>query len=89
LFALHYAAQSINSGESSLALVGGVNLLLTPTNYIAFGKAGMLSPRGQCRTFDAGADGYVRGEGGGVILLKSLRKAIEDEDHIYGIAAWR
>jgi acyl transferase domain-containing protein len=85
LFALHYAVQSINSGESTLALVGGVNLLLTSTNYISFAKAGMLSPRGQCRTFDAGADGYVRGEGGGVLLLKSLQKAVEDNDCIYGI----
>lgn len=85
LYALHYAAQSINSGESSMAMVAGINLLLTPTAFIAFGKTGMLSPSGQCRTFDAGADGYVRGEGGGVILLKSLARAIEDGDHIYGV----
>lgn len=85
LYALHHAAQSIQSGESAMALVAGINLLLTPTTFIAFGKTGMLSPRGQCRSFDAGADGYVRGEGGGVILLKALSKAIEDGDNIYGI----
>jgi len=85
LFATHYAIRSINSGESSMALVGGINILLAPTTYIAFAKTGMLSPSGQCRTFDAGADGYVRGEGGGVILLKSLKEAIQDNDRIYGI----
>jgi acyl transferase domain-containing protein len=85
LFALHCAAQSIRRGESSLALVGGINILLTKTNFISFGKTGMLSPRGQCRTFDAGADGYVRGEGAGVILLKPLRKALQDRDNIYGV----
>jgi acyl transferase domain-containing protein len=85
LFALHYAAQSIRSGESGMALVAGINIILTPATFIAFSKTGMLSPTGQCRTFDAGADGFVRGEGGGVILLKSLNKAIEDGDHIYGV----
>jgi acyl transferase domain-containing protein len=85
LFALHYAAQSINSGESSMALVAGINIILTPTTFISFAKTGMLSPTGQCRTFDASADGYVRGEGGGVILLKALSKAVEDGDHIYGV----
>lgn len=85
LFALHHAVQSINSGESSMALVGGINIILTPTTFISFAKTGMLSPNGRCRTFDASADGYVRGEGGGVILLKPLSKAIEDGDQIYGI----
>lgn len=85
LFALHAAIQAINSGESRMALAGGVNALLTPTQFISFAKTGMLSPSGQCRTFDAGADGYVRAEGAGVILLKSLRNAIQDEDNIYGI----
>jgi len=80
LFAIHCAAQSIRSGECEMALVGGINILLRPTTFISFGKTGMLSPEGRCKTFDAAADGYVRGEGGGVILLKSLRKAIEDGD---------
>lgn len=85
LFALHYAAQSVSSGESSMALAGGIHVILRPTTYLSFGKTGMLSPTGQCRTFDASADGYVRGEGGGVVLLKPLAKAIQDGDHIYGI----
>lgn len=85
LYALHCATQSINSGESSMALVGAVNAILMPSTYVALSKGGFLSPTGQCRTFDAGADGYVRGEGGGVILLKSLAKAIQDGDHIYGV----
>ena len=85
LFALHCAVQSIRRGESNLALVGGINIILTKTFFISFGKTGMLSSRGQCSTFDASADGYVRGEGAGVILLKPLQKAIEDNDNIYGI----
>jgi len=85
LSALHAAVQSINCGESSMALAGGVNALLTTTHFISFAKTGMLSPSGQCRSFDAGADGYVRGEGAGVVLLKSLRNAIRDDDNIYGV----
>jgi acyl transferase domain-containing protein/NAD(P)-dependent dehydrogenase (short-subunit alcohol dehydrogenase family) len=85
LFALHQAIQSINRGECGLAFVGGVNALLTPTNYISCAKTGMLSPTGQCRTFDSDADGYVRGEGGGVVLLKALKKALADGDNIHGI----
>ena len=85
LFAIHSAAQSIRSGECEMALVGGINILLRPTTFISFAKTGMLSPEGRCKTFDAAADGYVRGEGGGVILLKALRKAIEDGDAIHGV----
>lgn len=85
MFALHYAAQAIRHGEIGMALVGGVNLLLSPTTYLAFAKTGMLSPSGACRTFDAGADGYVRGEGGGVLMLKSLRNALRDGDRIHGV----
>lgn len=85
LYALHYAAQSVSRGETGMALVAGINVILTPSTFISFSKTGMLSPTGQCRTFDAGADGYVRGEGGGVILIKSLNKAIADGDHIYGV----
>lgn len=85
LFAMHYAVQSIVRGEIGMALVAGINVLLTPTNYVAFAKTGMLSPRGQCRTFDAGADGYVRAEGGVLLLLKSLRRAVDDRDRIHGV----
>lgn len=85
LFAIHSAIQSLNSKECCMALVGGINLLLTPTRHISFSKTGMLSPTGSCKTFDENADGYVRGEGAGIILLKPLEIAIEDGNPIYGI----
>jgi acyl transferase domain-containing protein len=85
LFAMHYAAQSIRLGECRMALVVGVNAILSPVTTIAFAKTGMLSPNGRCKTFDAGADGYVRGEGGGVLLLKSLSDALRDGDRIHGV----
>ncbi|MEH1773539.1 type I polyketide synthase [Nostoc sp.] len=85
LVAIHQAVNSLNQNECEMALVGGVSVLCTPTSYISFSKLGMLSPEGKCKTFDAQADGYVRGEGAGVILLKPLRKAIEDKNYIYGI----
>ena len=76
---------ALNQNECEMALVGGVSVLCTPTSYISFSKLGMLSPEGKCKTFDAQADGYVRGEGAGVILLKPLKKAVEDKNYIYGI----
>ncbi|MBP2633937.1 MAG: Mycocerosate synthase, 6-deoxyerythronolide-B synthase, partial [Firmicutes bacterium] len=85
LTAIHVAMQSLHSGECSMALAGGINLLLTPTRHISFSKAGLMSPTGSCKAFDEGADGYVRSEGAGVILLKPLEKAIEDGDYIYAI----
>jgi polyketide synthase PksN len=85
LSAIHAAIQSLQLGESKLALAGGINLLLTPTRHISFSKTGMLSPTGSCKTFDDGADGYVRGEGAGLILLKPLEQALADKDPIYGI----
>ncbi|MGF7031547.1 acyl transferase domain-containing protein/acyl carrier protein [Paenibacillus mucilaginosus] len=83
--AIHSAAQSLLLGECSMALAGGVNLILTPTRHISFSKAGMLSPTGSCKTFDDRADGYVRSEGAGIILLKPLSQALEDGDSIYGV----
>ncbi|MGE7057313.1 beta-ketoacyl synthase N-terminal-like domain-containing protein, partial [Paenibacillus glucanolyticus] len=83
--AIHSAAQSILLGESNMALVGGISLILTPSRHISFSKAGMLSPTGSCKTFDDSADGYVRSEGAGVVLLKPLEKALEDGDSIYGV----
>lgn len=83
LVAVHLACQSLQRGESSLALAGGVNLLLAPESTVAMSKFGGLSPDGRCFTFDARANGYVRGEGAGVVVLKPLRKAIEDGDPIY------
>ncbi|WP_434151550.1 SDR family NAD(P)-dependent oxidoreductase [Methylocaldum gracile subsp. desertum] len=85
LFAIHQAIRSIQENECEMALAGGISLLLTPTRYISFAKTGMLSPTGSCKTFDESADGYVRGEGAGIILLKPLDKAIADNDSIYGL----
>ena len=85
LSAIHSSIQSLLQGECSLAVAGGINLLLTPTRHISFSKTGMLSPTGSCKSFDDSADGYVRGEGAGLLLLKPLDKALEDKDNIYGI----
>ncbi|NER47481.1 MAG: type I polyketide synthase, partial [Symploca sp. SIO1A3] len=85
LIALHQAVNAIKEEECSMALVGGVSVLCAPSSYISFSQLGMLSPTGQCKTFDGKADGYVRGEGAGVILLKPLAKAIEDNNYIYGV----
>lgn len=85
LVALQQAIHAIKSGECEAALAGGVSILATPTSYISFSKVGMLSPSGLCKTFDDAADGYVRGEGGGLLYLKPVRKAIEDGDEIWGV----
>ena len=85
LFALHDAVNALRRGDCEQALVGGVNLLCSPTISISYYQAGMLSPSGRCRTFDAAADGYVRGEGGAMLLLKPLTLAIEQGDAIYGL----
>ncbi|MBT2457717.1 SDR family NAD(P)-dependent oxidoreductase, partial [Streptomyces sp. ISL-86] len=85
LHALHLAVQSLQQGECALALAGGINLVLTPARHTSFAKTGMLSPTGSCHPFDERADGYVRGEGGGTVLLKPLADAVRDGDHIYGV----
>jgi polyketide synthase PksN len=85
LIAIHRAVRSIQDGDCEMAIAGGVNVILTPTLHIAFGQAGMLSPEGRCRTFDESADGYVRGEGVGAVLLKRSSEAERDGDHIYGV----
>lgn len=85
LFALHAASQALRNGEIQNALVGGINILINPVATIAFAKTGMLSAQGLCRTFDAGADGYVRGEGCGALMLKRLGDARRDGDRIYGV----
>ena len=85
LVAVHLACQSIWTGESSQALAGGVNMLLLPTIMVGFSKGGFMSGEGRCKSFAADADGYVRGEGAGLILLKPLSQAEADGDDIYGV----
>ncbi len=85
LVALHQACNSLRLGESSLAIVGGVNLLLHPYPFVGFTKASMLSPQGRCRAFDAAGNGYVRSEGGAVLLLKRLEEAEAAGDHIHAV----
>ncbi len=85
LVALNYACKSLQSGECNLALSGGVHLMFNPGTTILECKSQMLSKDGYCKTFDAEADGFARGEGCGVIVLKRLSDAIQDEDPILGI----
>jgi amino acid adenylation domain-containing protein len=85
LVALHLACQGLWAGETELALAGGVFIQSTPGFYLAANRAGMLSPSGRCSTFDQRADGFVPGEGVGVVVLKRLKEAIADHDHIYGV----
>ena len=83
--ALHQACQAIRSGEVEAALAGGVNMLMTPYPFAGFCSASMLSPDGRCFAFDARANGYVRSEGAGVLLLKPLRQALADGDAIRAV----
>lgn len=85
LVALHLACQSIRSGQSSIAIAGGVNLLLAPDWNVVFTEADMLASDGRCKTFDERADGYVRSEGCGIVILKKLSDAIKDGDRIYSV----
>ena len=85
LVAIHRAIESIHSGSCDMAIVGGVQVMLTPAAYISFGIAGMLSGDGKCKAFDKRANGYVRGEGAGAIFLKSLAQAEADGNHIYAV----
>ncbi|ACB52426.1 polyketide synthase [Crocosphaera subtropica ATCC 51142] len=82
LLAVHLACQSLRTGESNLALAGGVNLMLSPEVSIGFSKLKALAPDGRCKTFDQRADGYGRGEGCGIVVLKRLSDAIADGDTI-------
>jgi acyl transferase domain-containing protein/surfactin synthase thioesterase subunit len=85
LVGVHLACQSIWSGESKQALAGGVNLILRPESSIMMSKGNFLSSDGYCKPFDSRANGYVRSEGAGVIILKPLSQAEKDGDHIYAV----
>ncbi|UQX09680.1 type I polyketide synthase [Candidatus Mycobacterium methanotrophicum] len=85
LVAVHLACQSLRAGESSLAVAGGVNLLLSPAVTRSFDVAEAMSPTGRCHAFDAGADGFVRGEGCGVVVLKRLADAVADGDPVLAV----
>ena len=87
LVAVHMACRSLVHGESSLALAGGVNLILSPDGFRTAHRLGALSPDGRTRTFDAHANGFVRGEGGGLVVLKRLADAVADGDRVLGVIA--
>ncbi len=83
LVAVHMACNSIWNGESTLAMAGSVNLLIDPTTFVSFSNLSMLSPDSRCMAFDAQANGFARGEGVGVVILKPLSRAVADGDRIY------
>ncbi|MGH9754660.1 MAG: type I polyketide synthase [Blastocatellia bacterium] len=85
LVAVHLACQSLRSGETSLAIAGAANLILQPESSIGFSQGRMLSPDGRCKVFDARANGFVRSEGVGIVLLKPLAQAKADGDPIYAV----
>ena len=83
LVAVHMACESLRHGESTLAIAGGVNLNIIPETTLSAARSGGLSPDGRCFTFDARANGFVRGEGGAAVVLKPLARAVTDGDPIY------
>lgn len=85
LIALHTAVNAIHAGDVDTAVVGGVSLMLSPTISVAFSKLQAVSPNGHSRSFDADADGYARGEGAGIIVIKRLEDARRDHDNILGV----
>ncbi len=85
LVAVHLACQSLRAGESDLAVAGGVSLIVNPTMMVAMSKVGFMAPDGRCKTFDAAANGFGRGEGAGAVVLKRLSDAIADDDRIVGV----
>src|SRR6516164_4868901 len=85
LVALHHACEAIRAKRVATAIVGGINLLLAPYPYLGFCSASMLSRRGRCFAFDERADGYVRGEGGGVVILRALKDALADGDAVRAV----
>jgi len=85
LVTVHLACQSLRSGESDMALAGGVNLILSPDSSIFLCRAKALSPDGRCKTFDAAADGYARSEGCGIVVLKRLKDALAQRDNVLAV----
>src|SRR3954463_2934595 len=85
LTAVHAACEHIRAGRGDTALAGGVTVMIPPGGFIGFSQAGMLSPEGRCRAFDAAASGFVRGEGAGMVLLKRLSRALAGGDPIQGV----
>lgn len=85
LVAIHLACQSLRLGETDFALAGGVSVMITPELFVALSKVGFMSPDGQCKTFDASADGFGRGEGCGMVALKRLSDAVADGDRVLAV----
>ena len=85
LVAVHLACQSLRTGSCTMALAGGVNIILNPDHTIGFSQGRMMAPDGHCKAFDAQADGYVRSEGAGVVVLKLLSRALADGDQIHAV----
>ncbi|GAA4224494.1 hypothetical protein GCM10022254_04040 [Actinomadura meridiana] len=85
LVAVHDACQALRLGECDMALAGGVNMMLSPYGFVLMSKFSALSPDGRCKTFDASADGYARGEGAGILVLKRLSDAVRDRDHVVAV----
>ncbi|MDR7090940.1 type I polyketide synthase [Cellvibrio fibrivorans] len=85
MVAMHYACQSIINGDCSIAIAGGVNVISRPEYMVSMSKGGFLSAHGRCKSFDKDAAGYVRGEGAGIIIIKTLEQAIADKDEIYAV----
>jgi myxalamid-type polyketide synthase MxaB len=85
LVAVQVACDSLRRGDCRLALVGGVNMMLSPFNHVVFSRAHMLAPDGRCKTFDDSADGYVRSEGAGMVVLKRLSDALADGNRILAV----
>ena len=85
MVAVHYACQSIINGDCSVAVAGGVNVISRPEYMVSMSKGGFLSAHGRCKSFDKDAAGYVRGEGAGIIIIKTLEQAIADKDEIYAV----